>query len=289
MCKNQQESYTSILGVQREKKLKNHVKSSQIIFDGIKCIFCAVCISVVFFFLVVLWCASFRTNIWMCALSKLSHLFRSPYFSIPLPINVAHKGNVTRTRSLPILVCLAYTQKHHCTTDRMTWHFYLHLTVSGGCCTIRNAKVHFPLLHLFSIFYAVEFLLPVFVALPECNLWVQRQTVTTTKRLFRKKKVQNKEITIVTHLASNWIETVIRIFFFYSTARRIKLVEYFRVNIRNWTFVSLSFSLVLWFYVFLPLWISHKNIALGRSLWRLKCVKQYHRNSSNGRVDSTKR
>lgn len=125
----------------------------------------------------------------VCPFETIAPFFRTPYFSIPLPINVAHKGNVTRSLSQckcsPRAVC---TQKHHCTTDRMTWHFYLHVTVSGGCCTTRNAKVHFPLLHLFSIFHAVE------CFVPRLRRITWMQPLGSTASNDNDKKVRNKEI-----------------------------------------------------------------------------------------------
>lgn len=219
--------------------MKNHVKSSQIIFDGIKCIFSAVCRSVVFS--LVLWCASCRTNIWMCALSKLSHL------SFALRIFLFHYQSMLHIRVMSLGLFLSqckcspravYTQKHHCTTDRMTWHFYLHVTVSGGCCTTRNAKVHFPLLHFFSIFHAVE------CFVPRLRYITWMQPLGSTASNDNNKKVRNKEINNRHTLGIKFNRNCHSDFFFCSTARRIKLVEYFRVNIRNRNVcVSLSFSL----------------------------------------------
>lgn len=102
----------------------------------------------------VLRCATIHTNIWICALSKLSHLFftHSLYFSIPLPMNVAHTGNVTLAHSLgvkypiPILVCVFVHRSIIAQLIEWLGMFFVTCITVSGCCSIRNAKVHFPLL-----------------------------------------------------------------------------------------------------------------------------------------------
>lgn len=93
----------------KTSKEKNE-KSCQVIadhFDGIKCIFLSV-----FRLLCVLRWASFHTNIWMCAFSKLSHLFCSRciflfHYQSMLHIRVM---SLSQSKSNPHIVCNVYTE-----------------------------------------------------------------------------------------------------------------------------------------------------------------------------------
>lgn len=150
MSWNQQESYVSVCSVWREK----NEKSCQVIADHFwwhKMYFFAV--SVFRFFRLAMRNDSYK-YLDLCPFETIAPFFtHSLYFSIPLPMNVAHTGNVTLAHSLgvkypiPILVCVFVHRSIIAQLIEWLGIFFVTCITVSGCCSIRNAKVHFPLLH----------------------------------------------------------------------------------------------------------------------------------------------
>lgn len=165
--------------VYREKKYE---KLCQVIadhFDGIKCYF-FVCFSScdAHRFIQIFGCVPFqnyRTFFTRC-------IFLSHYQQSILHIRVM---SLSQSESNPRMLYSVYSEAswHNWSNDLA---FYLHNGKWSLLHTVRSAKVHFPLLHLFLNLLCGRILFPVSVALPANETYgfnAQRQIVTNKKKV----------------------------------------------------------------------------------------------------------